>query len=412
MRSRIFLIIGVLVLTMGACNPAQPPTNLAEPPITNMPTPLAVATDMPTPLAVVTNMPLPTPPDLPVGSSPTLIHIAFLDANNGWGISANDGGSILRTVDGGTTWLNATPPGVTGIGYSTNLSMLDVNTVWVLVPNVDFFTGMLYHTSDGGASWTSGMVPFGGASLQFLDASTGRALANRGAGAGSNAVEMYQTSDGGATWTSVFNNDPTRPNSSDSLPLSGFKNGMTFVDANTGWVTGTRPVAGEVYLFVTHDGGISWAQQSIPLPAGYEAYQYIPQAPVFFGSDGFLPLMITLSGATDFTFYTTHDGGTTWTGNPTNANRVVMPGSYAFADTLHGWCWGGGTNLYSTTDGAQTWGGTLTSLDLSERLSQIEFVPGTADQFTGWALTSVDDAGHSQFYKTTDNGITWTPLIP
>ncbi|MDP2993795.1 MAG: hypothetical protein Q8N46_01595, partial [Anaerolineales bacterium] len=132
MRSRIFLIIGLLVLIMGACNPATPPTNLEEPPITNMPTPLAVATDMPTPLAVVTNMPLPTPPDLPVGSSPTLIHIAFLDANNGWGISANDGGYLLRTVDGGTTWLNATPPGVTGIGYSTNLSVLDVNTVWVL----------------------------------------------------------------------------------------------------------------------------------------------------------------------------------------------------------------------------------------------------------------------------------------
>lgn len=413
MRSKLILFICALVLAMGACTPAQQPANLTGTPITitNTPTPPA-KTNIPTPLAEATNMPLPPPPDLPVVPASALVRIDFQDSNNGWGIAVNDGGYLLRTVDGGTTWLNTTPPGVTGIGYSTNLSVLDVNTAWVLVPNADFFTGKLYRTTDGGLTWTSFDVPFGGKNIQFLDASTGLALADRGAGMGSDSVEMFQTSDGGATWLSVFNNDPNRPDSSGSLPLGGIKNGMTFLDANTGWVTGTRPVDGEVYLFVTHDGGASWSQQSIPLPAGYESYQYMPQAPVFFGKDGFLPLVINLSITTDFTFYTTHDGGTTWTGDPKNAKSVVMPGSYAFADALHGWCWDGGTNLYSTADGAQTWGEMLISLDLNGQLSQIEFVPGAANQFIGWALTSVDDAGHNQLYKTTDNGITWTPLIP
>lgn len=413
MRSKLILFICALVLAMGACTPAQQPANLTGTPITitNTPTPPA-KTNIPTPLAEATNMPLPPPPDLPVVPASALVRIDFQDSNNGWGIAVNDGGYLLRTVDGGTTWLNTTPLGVTGIGYSTNLSVLDVNTAWVLVPNADFFTGKLYRTTDGGLTWTSFDVPFGGKNIQFLDASTGLALADRGAGMGSDSVEMFQTSDGGATWLSVFNNDPNRPDSSGSLPLGGIKNGMTFLDANTGWVTGTRPVDGEVYLFVTHDGGASWSQQSIPLPAGYESYQYMPQAPVFFGIDGFLPLVINLSITTDFTFYTTHDGGTTWTGDPKNAKSVVKPGSYAFADTLHGWCWDGGTNLYSTADGAQTWGEMLISLDLNGQLSQIEFVPGAANQFIGWALTSVDDAGHSQLYKTTDNGFTWTPLIP
>jgi photosystem II stability/assembly factor-like uncharacterized protein len=403
MHSRIFLIIGVLVLAMGACTPAQPTVSVTGTPVS--------ITDTSAPLPTATNMPLPTPLGVPV-ASPALIHIAFQDANNGWGVASNGGGSILRTGDGGTTWVNVTPPGLTGIGYSTDLSVLDINTAWVQVPNADFFTGTLYRTSYGGLTWTSVGVQFGGANIQFLDASTGLALADRGAGAGSNSVEMYQTSDGGATWLSVFNNDPTRPDSSNSLPLSGIKNGMTFLDANTGWVTGTRPMDGDVYLFITHDGGISWEQQSIPLPAGYATYQYMPQAPIFFGSDGFLPLTIYLSGSTGFTFYTTHDAGTTWTGDPTNANSMVPPGRYAFADALHGWCWDGGTNLYFTADGAQTWSGTLTSLDLSDRLSQLEFVPGPAGGFTGWALTSVDDAGRTQLYKTTDNGVTWTALIP
>ena len=411
MRSKIFLLIGVLVLALGACNLQQLPANVTDTPANVTDTP-AILTATPIPLATVGNNPLPTQPGLPAVSSPALTTIAFLDANNGWGIAANDSGYLLRTVDGGTTWLNVTPPGLTGIGLSTDLSVLDVNTAWLLIPNADFFTGTLYHTSDGGLTWTSFAVPFGGGFIQFLDASIGRVLADRGAGAGSQSVEMFQTSDGGANWLSVFNNDPTRADSSGSLPLSGIKNGMTFLDADTGWVTGSRPVDGEVYLFVTHDGGVSWAQQSIPLPAGYTTYMYMPQAPVFFGNDGFLSLIINLSASTDFTFYVTHDGGTTWTGDPTDANKGIMPGSYAFADALHGWCWDGGTNLYSTADGAQTWSGMPASLDLSGRMKQITFVPGPAGQFTGWALTSMDDAGHSQLYKTTDNGATWTPLIP
>jgi photosystem II stability/assembly factor-like uncharacterized protein len=404
MRSKLILIICILVLAMGACNPVQPPANLTSTPIPS--------TYTPAPTTVPTNMPIPTSPNLPIGSNPTLIHITFQDANNGWGVASNDGGTILRTVDGGATWLNATPPGLIGIGYSTTLSVLNVNTVWVLVPNTDFFTGTLYHTSDGCLTWTSVEAPFGGAKIQFLDVSNGLALADRGAGAGSQVVEMFQTSDGGASWLSVFNNDPTRPDASISLPLSGIKNGMTFLNANTGWVTGTIPVDGEVFLFVTNDSGVSWEQQNIPLPTGYSTYQYMPQAPVFFGSDGFLPLIVYLSNTTDFTFYKTHDGGITWTGDPTNANMVVEPGSYAFADALHGWSWNGGKDLYFTADGAQTWSRMPTSLDLSDRLAQMEFVPGPSGQFTGWALTSVDDGGHSQLYKTTDNGGTWTPLIP
>ena len=414
MKTRTIFILSMLVLITGACSLTQLPSDIQDTPIVSIDTPTlpAAVADTPTPPANATTVPVSTLPSSPVGSSPTLVKIAFLDASNGWGIAANDGGSILRTADGGASWVNVTPPGLTGLGLSTDISVLNVNTVWVLVPNADFFTGKLYRTTDGGLTWATFDAPFGGAYLQFLDGNTGRALADLGAGAGSQAVEMFQTSDGGATWLSVFNNDPGRPDSSGSLPLGGIKNGMTFLDANTGWVTGTRPMDGDVYLFVTHDGGVSWEQQSIPLPAGYESYQYMPQAPVFFGNDGFLPLVIYLSGTTDFTFYTTHDGGTTWTGDPNNATRVVTPGRYTFTDSLHGWSWDGGSNFYFTNDGTQIWGGMAASLDLSDRLAQLEFVPASIGQFTGWALTGTDDAGHSQLYRTADNGSSWTPLIP
>jgi photosystem II stability/assembly factor-like uncharacterized protein len=340
-----------------------------------------------------------------------LAGIDFQDKNYGWGIAVNNNGAVLRTVDGGSTWLNATPPGIGAIGLSPKLSVLNSNTAWVLVPGTDFFSGTLYHTGDGGITWSSNIVPFGGAFLQFLDASHGRALVDRGAGAGSEAVKLFQTSDGGMTWTSVFHDDPGQPGSSDSLPLGGIKNSMTFIDEQTGWVTGFIPADGDVYLYVTHDGGVSWSQQSLPLPAGYQAYQYMPQAPVFFGKDGFLPLTIYLPGTPALTFFTTHDGGTTWSSNPTEAQEVVKPGLPAFADALHGWSWDGGTTLYITSDGAQTWSSATANLDLSGNLAQLELVPGPAGHFTGWALTRVDGAGHSQLYRTTD-GLNWTSILP
>jgi photosystem II stability/assembly factor-like uncharacterized protein len=107
------------------------------------------------------------------------------------------------------------------------------------------------------------------------------------------------------------------------------------------------------------------------------------------------------------TFYTSQDGGLTWTGNPADARRVIQPGLPAVADALHIWCWDGGASLYTSRDGGQTWQDTQASLDLSGNLSVFEVVPG----ITAWALTRLDDAGHSQLYRSS-NGVNWTPLIP
>ena len=135
-------------------------------------------------------------------------------------------------------------------------------------------------------------------------------------------------------------------------------------------------------------------------------------APITFGEDGYLPLTVYLPSTTGLTFYTTHDGGATWTGDPGNANKVITPGRYSFADALHAWSWDGGPVLYSTSDGTQTWIALPTGLDLNGKLGQLQFVPSTADSFVGWALTGMDETNHSQLYITRDNGATWTPLSP
>ena len=412
MRPKFILTVLTLALSLAACDGRAITVMPTAPAVIAGPVDTITTTASPTttPTASATDE-IPIAPPLPILASPVLGRIDFQDENNGWGVAVNDNGYIVRTVDGGTTWLNATPAGIGPIGFSASLDVLNTNIAWLLVPATDFFSGTLFQTLDGGVTWKSNPVPFGGGFLQFLDASNGRALADRGAGAGSEAVELFQTSDGGVTWVSVFHNDPSQPDFSDSLPLAGIKNGMTFLDANTGWVTGSIPANGSVYLYVTHDGGVSWSQQDVPLPASYATYQTLPQAPVFFGQDGFRPLMVYRPDRTDFTFYVTHDGGFTWSGDPTDVHRVIKPGLPAFADALHIWSWDGGTVLFKSTDGAQTWEAAAATLDLSGKLSQLQFVPAAAGRFTGWALTRVDEAGHSQLFRTTD-GSTWTRLVP
>jgi photosystem II stability/assembly factor-like uncharacterized protein len=397
----------LLASVLQACNAVTPAPSITHAPLAFTSTapfePTATRSPVPAPSATR------LPPALPALAKPELVRIVFQNDNDGWGIATNAGGSIVRTVDGGSTWLNANPPGIAGVGSSAVLSVLDTETVWALVPSTDFFAGTLYRTTDGGLSWSSNPVPFGGAFIQFQNGSSGKALAVHGATAGTETVELFQTSDGGTTWVSMYHNDPSQPGASDNLPMAGIKNGMTFVDANTGWVTGSSATAGEIYLYITQNGGTSWSQQKLPLPNGYANEQMMAQAPVFFGKDGTLPVWVYLPDKAVLTFFGSRDGGLTWMGTAAESSQSKQTGITAIADAQHLWSWDGGADLYISADGANTWQTVRPDQDLSGRLSQMQFVPGPAGRYSGWALTRTDEAGHSQLYRTGD-GVVWMLL--
>ena len=158
------------------------------------------------------------------------------------------------------------------------------------------------------------------------------------------------------------------------------------------------------WLYVTHDGGSTWHQQTLPLPQGVPPAQLSIQTPTFFSAtDGLLPVRfsdLTTSKGIATVIYETHDGGTTW--------RSTMPVSAVlstthFLDMQHGWLTDG-TTLFITNDGGQQWTKLTPSANFKQ-VTQLDFV----SESTGWAISN-QSSGSSILLKTTDSGKTWSQI--
>ncbi len=135
------------------------------------------------------------------------------------------------------------------------VSPVSDETVWV-----SGHGGMILRTMDGGSSWLRIPAP-GGDSLQFRDihAFSSRAAVALTSGEGP-ASRIYRTADAGDTWSLAFlMNDP-----------AGFMSCLDFWDEDRGFAFGDT-FDGSPYVLVTGDGGRSWTRVGADaLPAGNE----------------------------------------------------------------------------------------------------------------------------------------------
>ena len=129
------------------------------------------------------------------------------------------------------------------------ISAVDADVAWA-----SGRAGTVLRTVDGGTTWQSVKVP-GAGELDFrdvegFDADTAVVLS---IGPGQ-ASRVYRTTDGGATWSVALQNDDER----------AFLDCMAF-DGQRGWLMGD-PVDGAFQVYETADGGASWTLQPEGMP--------------------------------------------------------------------------------------------------------------------------------------------------
>jgi photosystem II stability/assembly factor-like uncharacterized protein len=353
------------------------------PTVTPVPPPTITPTQIVSPGTVVT--------------SPYIRKLFMIDSSNGWAIGDS---YLLRTTDGGVTWYNVAPSGISSVrnGFFPNSSK-----GWVLTALSQTNPGSLYRTTDGGVTWTRYDVPFNNGTIQFLDDTHGFVLSILGAAMSKQAVAVYQTSDGGATWVRNYVNDPTIPGASTSLPLGGHKDGMTFRDTSHGWIGGDTPADGFVYLYTTADSGVTWSQQPLALPSGYESAFVITSGPIFFGAnDAILPVWLGTDTSRDLFIYTSHNGGVTWTVSSAFA-RAGENADFVSLNDAFSWDW---ANIFHVTnDAGNSWKQVTPNVDFSNDFRGMDFVSTT----TGWVILGHAN-GYTSLYRTSDGGYTWTLL--
>ena len=254
--------------------------------------------------------------------------IEFTDINNGFAVGA--GGTILRTTDSGTNWINQSS------GTSLHLNDVcfpDENNGWIVGFGNDWGptdSSIILHTTDGGISWLQQTTFVGTILLDlcFADANNGWAVGAEYSGDGDGVI--LRTTDGGVNWvTSIIQ------------PMTGYFHSVYFIDSNTGWACGSN----DGLIVKTTNGGISWFNQ---LYSSYKGYRYI-----YFSDEnnGW-----ALSG--DELIHST-DGGNTWTVQiPYNSTNSFA--SLKFFDSNNGLIISNdfgdqNSRILKTSNGGSTW---------------------------------------------------------
>ncbi len=367
----------------------------------------------------------------PCGGSGSAGPVEMFSSGAGWasgpGYVSNFAGQTVakgpyRTTDGGGHWIKVAPPLIARSSTDGETEFfLDPTHAWVAeAAGSSHATAdhvVVFSTSDAGQTWQqsaplqirpvdpSDVIWSGSGGVHwmcFFDAENGMLLIESGQasvlaplwGAGA----LFRTSDGGHNWTLVS----TNPGSVALKTLDlgscaagiGISDGIAFSTSLTGWLPVVSCPTSSDALLVTHDGGITWSAQHVPVSH--------PRVPYFIDSEHAF-----LLGQGEV-FATTSDGGISWVTQPVLPNQCSL---LTFVDPTDGWCIGDGSSdpgaswfVFQTRDGGHSW------------------VKGSATT-TGWGLTFINtgtgyqetggggpDAGDWALFRTTDGGLTWTRI--
>jgi photosystem II stability/assembly factor-like uncharacterized protein len=202
------------------------------------------------------------------GVTTSLNTVSAVSQSVGW-IGGN-GGVVLRTTDGGTTWTNVTGSPI-GTADVYCICGIDANTCLLSTSPAATF---VYRTTNGGSTWTEVFTQAGGFmdDIKFINANTGFMYGDP-VGA---RWSLWKTTDAGATWDSTglfvpqagseagWNNAMWR--SGNNLWF-GTNNTRVYYSTNLGasWNFGATTGSTNSYSVAFNTGGIGFTGQTVAL---------------------------------------------------------------------------------------------------------------------------------------------------
>ena len=336
-----------------------------------------------------------------------VIALQMVTMQTGWAETTN---GIFRTTDGAHSWTAVSPVGFTPAG-TVNYPRVDfpsADAAWVLEKAPGGSVG-LAHTTDGGQTWTALPLPkldYAGYFLSFPDANDGVLMAVGGAFMYHMTTAIYATSDGGHIWSQVERTTNSVVNiAPGSLPDVGDKVGLSFWNADGGWVTLSVVQNGVVGLYHTTNGGRTWSQQDLPGPPGVDptdsVVQFLTPPVTFGGGHGALAVQVepqSTGGTVSTIVYGTGNGGNTW--SPTTTVNTGFSNTAFLRTSTDWWLQNNNTGqLWRTIDGGKSWAA-VPATTSAPGGSQFSFVDATHG--FAWKMD-----GALRVWKTTDGGVTW-----
>ena len=351
----------------------------------------------------------------------------MVTASTGWSWVV-DSAELWRTTDGGAHWTNVSPPSVPGQPspstdtahvYTESAYLLDATHAWVAESSPGAAGGAgpyvtTFRTTDGGKTWHEGASIAGQSpELFFIDQNHGWLLLPT---PGTTSARLYSTDDAGVHWNFTSSAPWTEG------PTSFAPSRITFSSLSTGWISGGN-------LMVTHDGGVTWRVQ--PLPVTLSTVSYVGW-PTFFdlqhGITWFDPAAYCCpsAGLDPVRLLVTSDGGSTWVARSFPGEAPLAAVAMDFVDFNHGWVMAGTwaewvavpavpLPLYRTNDGGLTWVRVPTNVLWrypEASLGTIDILD-FVDETNGFAVRrrgSVENH-YTQWLRTTDGGRTWTVVV-
>ncbi|MGW9530864.1 WD40/YVTN/BNR-like repeat-containing protein [Paenibacillus terrae] len=334
-----------------------------------------------------------------------------------WGVTRNEL-RLYYTHDGGNTWNNISPSENVQfqdkLEYGKDISFTDSRHGWVVRQNLDKTATVILRTADGGQSWDISALPSGEhvSAIQYVNPSTGWIMASTNLNEQDQQKLLYHTTDGGATWKKVAQSSGMSSNKSGSgLPDLGSMAGMSFDGNKQGFVV--INLDSSVKLYKTSNQGKTWTPVASKMQGCPQAKAEAPQSFKGKSSSYWIPVLCYLDSGTKYSGLFTADAGMQWNNvslGLSSKRNSVIPGR-TFLNDKEGWTVTP-TGMNRTMDGGKTWTILTGSKVLPSKLQdypravKLRFASSTV----GWLLLERLDDKKSLLLKTTDGGSNWRIL--